>query len=43
MKKFSANPEAVKFWILLAILLLSIGLAWYLNSSLSQSLTDQFK
>jgi hypothetical protein len=43
MKRFTGNPEAVKFWILLLILLLSIGLAWYLNSSLSQTLSNQFK
>ncbi|GEM_PF-1721776 len=43
MKKYNGNPEAIKFWILLAILLLSIAFAWYLNSSLSQSLSNQFQ
>jgi hypothetical protein len=33
--------DKVRFWILLVILLLSIGLMWFINSNLGQSVLIQ--
>lgn len=34
--------EKTKFWLLLALLATSLALLWFVNSSLSHLLTDQF-
>jgi hypothetical protein len=35
--------EKTKFWILLALLILSLTLLWLVNSNLSHTLTDSLR
>jgi hypothetical protein len=34
--------EKTKFWLLLSLLILSIALVWWLNTSLSQDFVNKF-
>jgi hypothetical protein len=35
--------DKTKFWILLALLVASLALLWFVNSNLSHTLIDQFQ